>query len=185
MRRESSFPVIPSKEDVLTLINETVNLKHKAILMLIYGSDLRVSEVARLKISDICSKTMRIRVNHAKHNTHRYTILSQKALEILRDYFKQEFAKSSYTRNNWLFPGQNKMDHYHVKSIKNTIIYLRNKLGLDPRISAHTLRHCFATHALEDGVDPVLIQQLLGHKNLKTTQIYLRMTSKSIIVAIR
>lgn len=181
MRRETSFPMIPPKKDVLALINETANLKHKAILMLIYGSGLRVSEVAKLKISDICSKTMRIRVEHAKHNTHRYTILSQKALETLRDYFKQEFAKGEYTPNDWLFPGQNKMDHYHVKSIKNTIIKLRNKLGLDPRISAHTLRHCFATHALEDGVDTVLIQQMLGHKSLKTTQLYLHMTSKSMM----
>ena len=93
MRRESNSPVIPSKEDLLSLINETTNLKYKAILMLIYGSGLRVSEVARLKISDICRKTMRIRVEHAKHNTNRYTILSQNALETLRDYFKQEFTK--------------------------------------------------------------------------------------------
>lgn len=181
MKRITSFPVVPPKEDVLTLINGTVNLKHKAILMLVYGSGLRVSEVAKLKINDICSKTMRIRIDHAKHNTQRYTILSQKALEILRVYFKQEFAKVNYTPTDWLFPGQNKKDHYHVKSIKNTIIKLKNNLGLDPRISAHTLRHCFATHALEDGVDPVLIQQMLGHKNLKTTQIYLHMTSKSMM----
>ena len=76
--------------------------------MLIYGSGLRVSEVAKLKISDICSKTMSIRVDHAKHNTHRYTILSQNALEILRDYFKKYFAKTTYTPDDWLFPGQNK-----------------------------------------------------------------------------
>lgn len=181
MRRGSSFPVIPPKEDVLTLLNSTKNVKHKAIFMLIYGSGLRVSEVAKLKISDICSKTMSIRVEHAKHNTHRYTILSQNALEILRDYFKKEFFKKSYNLNDWLFPGMNKNNHYHVKSIKNTMIRLRNKLGLDSRISTHTLRHCFATHALEDGVDPVYIQQMLGHKRIQTTRIYLHMTSKSMM----
>ena len=74
------------------------------------------------------------------------------------------FRNISYKPNDWLFPGKNKENHYHVKSIKNTVITLRNKLGLDPTISAHTLRHCFATHALEDGVDPVFIQQMLGHK---------------------
>lgn len=181
MRRESYFPVIPPKEDVLTLLNSTDNVKHKAIFMLIYGSGLRVSEVAQLKICDICSKTMRIRVDHAKHNTHRYTILSQNALEILRDYFKKEFAYTTYKPNDWLFPGKNKQNHYHVKSIKNTVIKLRNKLGLDSRISAHTLRHCFATHSLEDGVDPVFIQQMLGHKRLQTTLVYLHMTSKSMM----
>jgi site-specific recombinase XerD len=181
MKRISSFPVIPSKEDVLFLIHSTTNIKHKVILMLIYGSGLRVNEVVRLKISDICSKAMRIRIDNAKHNTHRYAILSQNALEILRMYFKKEFSNTVYQPNDWLFPGRNKTDHYHAKSIKNTIIALRNKLGLDFRISAHTLRHCFATHALEDGVDPVFIQQLLGHKNLKTTQIYLHMTSKSMM----
>lgn len=181
MRREISFPVIPPKEDVLALINGTTNLKHKAVLMLMYGSGLRVSEVAKLKIRDISSKTMSIRVENTKHNTHRYTILSHQALNVLRDYFKQAFARTAYTPNDWLFPGRNKKNHYHVKSIKNTMIKLRNQLGLDPRISAHTLRHCFATHALEDGVNIVLIQQMLGHKSLKTTQLYLHMTSKSMM----
>ena len=171
MRRKINFPVIPPKEVVLHLIHQTDNLKHKAIFMLIYGSGLRVSEVAQLKINDICSKTMRIRVSHAKHNTNRYTILSQESLMILRQYFKKEFASTSYKLDDWLFPGKNKMDHYHVKSIKNTFITVRDRLGLDSNISAHTLRHCFATHALEDGVDPVYIQQLLGHKRPQTTNL--------------
>ncbi|NLJ57540.1 MAG: tyrosine-type recombinase/integrase, partial [Tissierellia bacterium] len=83
--------------------------------------------------------------------------------------------------DNWLFRGQDHNKHINVKTIKNTIIRLRNKLGLDTNISAHTLRHCFATHALEDGVDPVIIQQLLGHKNFNTTAKYLHMTSKSLM----
>lgn len=181
MKRTLNFPIIPPKESVLKLIHQTDNLKHKAILMLIYGSGLRVSEVVQLKISDICSKTMRIRVHHAKHNTNRYTILPQEALVILRQYFKKEFALTGYRRSDWLFPGNDKTDHLHVKSIKNTFIKLRDKIGLDPHISAHTLRHCFATHALEDGVDPVFIQQMLGHKRLQTTQLYLHMTSKSLM----
>lgn len=181
MKRESHFPVIPTKEDVLSLIHLTTNLKHKSILMLIYGSGLRVSEVARLKICDICSKTMRVRIEHAKHNTNRYTILSQTALEALRNYFRNDFAHTTYQPNDWLFPGRNKKDHYAVKSIKNTVIKLRNQLGLSPHISAHTLRHCFATHALENGVNPVFIQQMLGHKTLKTTLGYLHMTSKSLM----
>lgn len=181
MKRKQNFPIIPPKEVILDLIHQTENLKHKAILMLIYGSGLRVSEVAKLKICDICSKTMRIRIDNAKHNTHRYTILSQQALEILRKYFKKEFAKTSYSLDDWLFPGSNKTDHYHIKSIKNTILKLKEKLDRNHHISAHTLRHCFATHALEDGIDPVFIQQMLGHKRIQTTLIYLHMTSKSMM----
>ncbi len=181
MKRIQKFPVIPSREDVLTLLHSTENLKHKAILFLMYGSGLRVSEVARLKISDICSKSMRIRVDHAKHNTNRYTILSDTALEVLREYFRNDFSSKTYKPNDWLFPGRNPQNHLHVKSIKNTMIRLRDKLELDCNISAHTLRHCFSTHALEDGTDPVFIQQLLGHKKLQTTTAYMHMTSKCLM----
>ncbi len=181
MKRVQKFPVIPSKQEVLAILNETTNLKHRAILSLIYGSGLRVSEAAKLRISDICSKTMRVRVDNAKHNTNRYTILSDASLIILRNYFRAYFSLQSYKSDAWLFLGQNQNDHIHVKTIKNTLIKLRNRLQLDKNISAHTLRHCFATHALENGVDPVVIQYLLGHKNLKSAEIYLHMTSKSLM----
>jgi len=181
MKREKKLPVIPAKQDVLAILHATENLKHQAFLTLIYGSGLRVSEVAKLKIGDICSKTMRVRVEDAKHDTNRYTILSDTALAILRKYFKAYFSSKSYQPDDWLFPGQNRNEHINVKTIKNTLIKLRNQLQLDKNISAHTLRHCFATHSLEDGVDPVFIQQMLGHKRLQTTLTYLHMTSKSLI----
>lgn len=181
MKRVQKLPVIPSRQDVLAIINATTNLKHKAILSLLYGSGLRVSEAAKLRISDICSKNMQVRVDNAKHNTNRYTILSGASLIILRNYFRAFFSLQGYKPGDWLFLGQSQNDHIHVKTIKNTIIKLRNRLQLDKNISAHTLRHCFATHALEDGVDPVIIQYLLGHKNLKSTEIYLHMTSKSLM----
>ena len=181
MKRLRYFPVIPPKQDVLAILATTTNLKHKAILGLLYGSGLRVGEVAKLKISDICSKTMRVRVDPAKHGTDRYSILSVAALDVLRTYFRTYFPSKSYKPNDWLFPGRDKLEHIHVKSIKNTLIKLRNRLQLDPSISASTLRHCFATHALEDGVDPVFIQQMLGHRRLQTTLTYLHMTSKSLM----
>jgi site-specific recombinase XerD len=181
MKRVQKFPVIPSKQDVLAILDEATNLKHKAILSLIYGSGLRVSEVAKLKICDICSETMRVRVENAKHNTNRYTILSYTTLITLREYFRDNFYPKSYKPDDWLFPGQNKNEHIHVKTIKNTLIKLRNRLQLDKNISAHTLRHCFATHALENGVNLVYIQQMLGHKHLQTTMAYLHMTSKSLM----
>jgi integrase/recombinase XerD len=181
MKRRTYFPVIPSHEDVLALLDGTTNLKHKAMLLMIYGSGLRVSEVAKLRICDICSKTMSVRVEYAKHDTNRYTILSEKALVVLRQYFRKTFPPGSYKLNDWLFPGQKPGEHIHVKTIKNTIIKIRNKLSLDQRISAHTLRHCFTTHCLENGVELALIQQMLGHKNIKTTAMYLHMTSKAMM----
>ncbi len=180
MKRRNKMPVVPPREDVLAILNATPNLKHRAFLALLYGSGLRVSEVAKLRIRDICSKTMRIRVENAKHNTNRYTILSQASLDILRSYFKTHFSPG-YQPEDWLFPGQDPKEHINVKTIKNTIIKLRTKLQLDPAISAHTLRHAFASHSLENGVDPVFIQQMLGHKTLNTTVRYLHITSKSLM----
>ncbi len=181
MKRICKMPVVPSRDEILRMLYAVENLKYKAILFLIYGGGLRVSEAVKLKIGDICSKTMRIRIDGAKHNTNRYTILSETALLVLRQYFRQYFKGQQYELNDWLFPGQSKDMHLSAKAVKNTIIKLRNRLKMDKDISAHTLRHAFAAHALENGVDPVFIQQLLGHKNLNTTLTYLHMTSKSIM----
>jgi site-specific recombinase XerD len=181
MKRTPTMPVIPSCEEVMLLLNSVKNIKHKAILYLLYGSGLRVSEVAKLRIRDICSKTMRIRVENAKHGTDRYTILSESGLQVLRTYFKASFSSKSYKREDWLFPGIDGERHINVKTIKNVMIELRTQLDLDSRISAHTLRHVFATQLLENKVEPVYIQQMLGHKSLKTTCAYLHMTSKSLM----
>lgn len=181
MKRKISFPVIPSRQDILLIIDKATNLKYKAILTLLYGSGLRVSEVAKLKISDICSKTMRVRVEYAKHDTNRYTILSKNALIILRKYFKAYFSNTKYNLDDWLFPGRYKNDHISVKSIRKTLIKIKNSLNLDLRISTHTLRHGFAVYSMEDGIDPVFIQQMLGHKQLQATTAYLKMTSKSMM----
>ncbi len=181
MKRIPALPIVPSKTDVFTLINTTSNLKHKAILALLYGSGLRVSEVAKLKICDICSKSMRVRVEKAKHNTNRYTILSATALDILRKYFQAYFSPKAFKYEDWLFPGRNPGEHIKAKTIQTILVKLRSCLHLNQNISSHILRHGFATHSLEDGVDPIFIQQMLGHKQLQTTLAYLHMTSKSLM----
>jgi len=180
MKRTVKMPVIPPHENITALLEATENPKYRAILSLLFGSGLRVSEACRLKVKDICSKTMRVRVEEAKHGTNRYTILSQKTLTELRGYFKTTF-KNGYSLDDWLFPGQTPGEHLNVKSVKNTIIKLRNKTFLDPAISAHTLRHCFATCLLEDKVPVETIGQLLGHRCASSTRVYLHLTSKTMM----
>ncbi len=179
MRRKKEMYVVPPQEDVLAILEATTNLKHKAMLALLYDSGLRVGEVAKLRIGDICGKTMRVRVEYAKHNTNRYSILSQTTLEILRRYYKANLSGQGYTQKDWLFPGQNPKEHITPKTIKNTLIKIRDRLQMDSRISAHTLRHCFATHMLENGTELVHLQYLMGHKHLSTTAGYMHLTAKS------
>lgn len=181
MRRTRKLAVIPPREDVMAILDATENLKHKAMLSLLYGSGLRVSEVAKLRIGDISSKNMSVRAEATKHGTNRYTILSAESLKVLRSYFRVHFSLRDYTPHDWLFPGREPGEHVNVKTIKNIIMNLRNQLNLDSRISAHTLRHCFATHLLEDGVDPIHIQHLLGHKHFSTTADYLHLASRSLM----
>ncbi len=180
MKRAVKMPVIPPRETITSLLQATGNPKHRAILALLFGSGLRVSEVCRLKIKDICSETMRVRVENAKHGTNRYTILSHKALDELRNYFRATF-KNGYSLDDWLFTGQKPGEHLNVKTVKNTIIKLRDKLLLDPAISAHTLRHCFATYLLEDDVPVEKIGQMLGHRSASSTRVYLHLTSKAMM----
>jgi integrase/recombinase XerD len=180
MKRTVKMPVIPPREVVERLLEASDNIKHRAILSLLFGSGLRVSEVCHLKIKDICSKTMRVRVENAKHGTDRYTILSKKSLALLRTYY-QNYFKKGYRPEDWLFPGQKPGLPLNVKTVKNTIIKLKDKLVLDADISAHTLRHCFATYLLEDDVEVEKIRQLLGHRCLSSTKVYLQLTAKSLM----
>lgn len=163
MKGYVSFPIVLSKDEVFEIINSVENLKHKAILMTIYGSGLRVSEVAKLKTNDIDSRNMQIFIRKSKNKSDRYAILSQKNLELLRKYWL-ECGKP----NDWLFPGITKSDHIHIETIKNLVISLRNRLNLKKSFSAHTFRHCFATHLLEKDMQLTHIQHLMGHKSMKT-----------------
>jgi len=181
MQNRKKMPTVYPREDVMLFINGTANLKHKAFLSILYGSGVRVSEVVRLKISDICSKTMQVRVDGAKHNTDRYTILSEASLLILRKYFKANF-KRGFDREGWLFPSPAKpSNHITRKTVAKTIQNRREEMRLGPSFTPHTLRTCFATHLLEDGVELAYIQQLLGHRDIRTTARYTHLTSKSMM----
>jgi site-specific recombinase XerD len=181
MKCSKTIPVLPGHQALAELLNAPSNLKHRAILSLLYGSGLRVSEAARLRIRDINSADMTVRVQDAKHGTDRYTILAQSTLKILRDYFRAHFQVNMYSPEDWLFKGQKPSEHINVRSIKNMFTRFRKIYKLDNRISAHTLRHCFATHCLEQGISLAHIQEMLGHRSIKTTSDYLHLTAKSLM----
>lgn len=165
------LPVVLSEEEVAAILNATPNLKHKAILMTIYSAGLRVGEAVRLRINDIDSKRMQIRVVQSKGRKDRYTLLSKKTLEILRSYYVP------YRPQKWLFEGPDG-GPYSDSSIQAILRASVKRAGIKKRVTVHTLRHSFATHLLENGVDLRYIQSLLGHSSSTTTEIYTHVTTK-------
>tara|TARA_A100000171_G_scaffold25268_1_gene23610 strand:+ start:649 stop:1170 length:522 start_codon:yes stop_codon:yes gene_type:complete len=158
------------------ILSNVKNIKHKAILSTIYSAGLRISEVINLPIKAIDSDRMQIHIKNAKGNKDRYTILSKKVLDLLRVYFKQE--KPHY----WLFEGMGSTKEnpvqYSSRSIQNILKVAIKKTGIKKHITVLTLRHSFATHLLENGTDLRYIQNLLGHSNSKTTEVYTHITTK-------
>ena len=171
-RKEKKLPVVLSNEEVRNLINVTNNLKHKCILGLLYSAGLRRSELLNLKINDIDSNRMLIKVNNAKGNKDRYTLLAKSILLDLRKYYLQ------YKPSKYLFEGQKK-EQYSATSIIKILSSAVLKAGIKKHITPHTLRHSFATHLLEDGTDLRYIQLLLGHNSTKTTEIYTHVAKNS------
>jgi len=170
-RKEKYLPEVLSEEEVVRILNATENLKHKAILMTIYSGGLRVSELTNLRIKDIDSNRMQIRVAQAKGKKDRYTLLGNTTLEILRKYVAE------YKPKEWLFESYDGQQ-YRSRTIQEILRKSVNKVGLKKKISVHTLRHSFATHLLEAGTDIRYIQSLLGHSSGKTTEIYTHITTK-------
>jgi integrase/recombinase XerD len=174
-KQPKKLPVVLSISEVQELFRAIYNLKHKTILMTIYAAGLRVSEAAHLRVSDIDSKNMQIRIREAKGLKDRYTLLSLENLHILRMYWKQ------YKPKDWLFPGRNLDQPITTRSIQKMFEKAQHKAGIKKEASVHTLRHCFATHLLEAGTGVYHIQHLLGHTNPKTTNVYLHLTRKDIL----
>lgn len=173
-RKGKPLPHVLSKEDVRKLLASTVNIKHKAILSLIYSCGLRRSELINMRITDIDSKRQVVNIRHAKGDKDRIVPLSDKILQLLRTYFKQ------YRPVEWLFEGQIAGTQYTETSLNHIFQRAKKKAGVTMPCPLHTLRHCYATHLLEAGTDIRFIQVLLGHKHTKTTEIYIHVTTKSI-----
>ncbi|MCL0077220.1 tyrosine-type recombinase/integrase [Dehalococcoidia bacterium] len=168
------MPDILSRQEVLRLLEAVQNPKHRAIMLLTYSSGLRLGEVVRLKIEDIDSARRLIHLRQAKGRKDRYTVLSQVALDALRAYFKQ------YHPDQWLFPGAQPGRHLHERTVQKVFEQAREMAGIRKNVSVHTLRHSFATHLLESGTDLRYIQELLGHKSSKTTEIYTHVSERDI-----
>jgi integrase/recombinase XerD len=173
-KRARQLPKVLSVNEVARLIDATSNLKHKALLMLIYSSGLRAGESVHLKLEDIDSSRMLVHVRRGKGAKDRYTLLAPSMLPVLRDYYRK------YRPRTWLFEGVRSGKPYSVRSVEKVFEQARARAGIVKPVSVHTLRHSFATHLLEQGVDIRLIQELLGHVRLKTTEIYLHISEKTL-----
>jgi site-specific recombinase XerD len=165
------LPHILSEQEVSRVLKSPKNLKHRAILALIYSSGLRLGEVTNLQITDIQSSINRILVRSAKGKKDRYTILAEKALKILREYVRE------YRPKFWLFEGQTG-GKYSDRSVQAIFDAARQKSGVNVNATTHWLRHSFATHLLEKGMDLRYIQELLGHESSRTTELYTHITKK-------
>ena len=172
VREPRKLPVILSREEVARLIACAGNLKYQAILSVAYGAGLRASEVASLKINDIDSTRMTLRVEQGKGHKDRYAMLSAVLLECLRDWWRDAHARGKMLDGGWLFPGQNPINPIGTRQLNRACHAAAVAAEIDKRVSMHTLRHSFATHLLEDKVDIRVIQVLLGHKKLETTALY-------------
>jgi len=172
VRKPQKLPQVLSVEEVERLLAGSRNPKHRAALAVAYGTGLRASEVVHLKIADIDSERMIVRVVQGKGRRDRYAMLSPSLLEILRAWWRQAHAQGKMLQGGWLFPGRNPMSPLSTRQLNHVCHLAATKAELDKRISMHTLRHSFATHLLENKVDIRVIQVLLGHRKLDTTARY-------------
>ena len=172
VRVPHKLPVVLSKEEMARLLGAVGHIKHQTALSVAYGAGLRVSEVVALKVTDIDSKRMTLRVQEGKGDKDRYAMLSPILLERLRVWWRVARAQGKMLDDGWLFPGLNPVEPLSTRQLNRAVHDAAEVAKLDKRVSMHTLRHSYATHLLEQKVDIRVIQVLLGHKKLETTALY-------------
>lgn len=168
-KRDQKLPFVLSADEVHAILKNAANQKHRLVLMALYSGGLRLNEGVHLRITDIDSQRMTIRVRQGKGNRDRYTLLSRVLLDELRFYWLRERP------DPWLFPGRSKDKPLCATSIQKAFQRARQEAGIRKEASVHTLRHSFATHLLEQGVNLFTIKELLGHKSIRSTLIYLHL----------
>ena len=177
LRKEYKLPPVWSIEEVAKFLNVIDNIRDRAIFINIYGSGLRVSEISTLKIQDVDSKNMRLLIRQSKGRKDRYTILSKSGLDALRDYWRRYRPVSP---EGYLFPGVTKEGHLGKSGIEFAFRKYLRRTDISTPGTVHTLRHCFATHALEAGTDILYIKELLGHSCFETTNVYLHIANTKV-----
>ena len=177
VRVPHKLPVVLSKEEVTRLIAYVSHIKHQTALSLAYGTGLRVGEVVALRIGDIDSKRMTLRVQQGKGSKDRYAMLSPILLERLRVWWRVARAQGKILEGGWLFPGLDPLQALSTRQLNRAIHDAATMAKINKRVSMHTLRHSFATHLLEQKVDIRVIQVLLGHNRLETTAHYVQVAT--------
>ena len=172
------LPIILSIEEVTRLLEAAGGLKYKAVLSIAYGAGLRASEVVHLKVSDIDSQRMVLRIEQGKGKKDRYAMLSPTLLELLRAWYRHARSQRMILPGGWLFPGQNPVNPMSTRHLNRIFHITLEAAGIDKPVSLHSLRHAFATHLLEQNEDIRVIQVLLGHKKLDTTARYTQVATK-------
>jgi integrase/recombinase XerD len=172
VREPRKLPVVLSREEVARLIDAAGKPKYQAVLSVAYGAGLRASEVVALKVGDIDSTRMTLRIEQGKGRKDRYAMLSPVLLQCLRVWWQAAHAKGKMLDGGWLFPGQNPINPMSTRQLNRICHMAAVAADIDKRVSMHTLRHSYATHLLEQKVDIRVIQVLLGHKKLETTALY-------------
>lgn len=177
-KRQKKLPVVLSKEELKRIFAALGNLKHRVLLMVCYSAGLRVSELVHLKIESVDKIRGLIHVQLGKGSKDRYTLLSKTVVRAIEEYIEECRPRE------WLFEGKDRHRPYSIRSAEEVFKVAAKKAGITKEVSIHSLRHSFATHLLEDGVDIEYIKELLGHESIRTTQIYTHV-SKRKIAAIR
>jgi len=180
VRQPRKLPAVLSVEEVGRLLEAAPGPKHKAALGTAYGAGLRVSEVVALKVGDIDSTRMLIRVEQGKGRKDRNAMLSPQLLALLRQWWREGKRRGVMLPEGWLFPGRNCLEPLSTRQLNRAVHEAAETAGIKKRVSPHTLRHSFATHLLEQDVDIRVIQVLLGHSKLDTTALYARVATKTI-----
>lgn len=180
MRRPDSMREVLSVEEAARLLEAAPGIKYKAALSVAYGAGLRVSEVAHLKIDDIDSQRMLIRVEQGKGGKDRNAMLSPQLLGLLRMWWREGKRHGVMFPHGWLFPGRSYTDPISTRQLHRAVQEAAEAAGIRKRVGPHTLRHSFATHLLEQNVDIRIIQVLLGHAKIDTTAIYTKVSTRTI-----
>src|ERR1700728_1801726 len=174
------LPVVLSREEASRLIESARTLKHRTALSVAYGAGLRVSEVIALKVSDVDSERMLLRVEKGKGGRYRNAMLPADLLTLLREWWKVGHQQGVMHRDGWLFPGQHAMKPISTRQLHRIVVDAAQAAEITKRVGPHTLRHSFATHLLEDGVDIRVIQVLLGHAKLENTAFYTKVATRTV-----